>query len=392
MDENSSLNMLCNANLYLDAFNKCKKGSIWKESVQRYEMNLLKNIDQQITAVQNSTYEQKPFNEFTLNERGKTRKIKAIHIEDRVVLRNLCDNILAPGIKKYLIYDNGASVKGKGIHFTRKRFETHLHKYYRQHGSNEGYILLMDFTKFFDNIQHDKLVSEYKQRIHDEDLIEFLRKIIDAFKIDVSYMSKDEYKYCLDSVYNALEYAKIDKSLLTGEKYMDKSVGIGSQISQISGLLYPSRIDNYCKIVKGLKYYGRYMDDTYVIHESKEYLKQLLNEITKICNDYGIFINQKKTQIVKLTKTFTFLKTRYNLTATGKVIKRINKDSVTRERRKLKKFRKMLDEGRITYNEIQEQYNSWRGNLKYYSAYNVTKNMDKLFNELFIKPFIERRI
>ncbi len=62
----------------------------------------------------------------------------------------------------------------------------------------------MDFTKFFDNIQHDKLVSEYKQRIHDEDLIEFLRKIIDKFKIDVSYMSKDEYKYCLDSVYNAL--------------------------------------------------------------------------------------------------------------------------------------------------------------------------------------------
>ncbi len=126
-NKNSGLNILCNANLYIDAFNKCKKGSIWKESVQRYEMNLLKNIDQQITAVQNGTYEQKPFNEFTLNERGKTREIKAIHIEDRVVLRNLCDNILAPGIEKYLIYDNGASIKGKGIHFTRQRFETHLH-------------------------------------------------------------------------------------------------------------------------------------------------------------------------------------------------------------------------------------------------------------------------
>ncbi len=392
MNKNSGLNMLCNANLYIDAFNKCKKGSIWKESVQRYEMNLLKNIGQQITAVQNGTYGQKPFNEFTLNERGKTREIKAIHIEDRVVLRNLCDNILAPGIEKYLIYDNGASIKGKGIHFTRQRFETHLHKYYRQHGSNEGYILLMDFTKFFDNIQHSKLINEYKKRLHDKDLIEFLAKIINAFHIDVSYMDDEEYKYCLNSVYNALEYADIDKSLLTGEKYMDKSVGIGSQISQISGLLYPTRIDNYCKIVKSLKYYGRYMDDTYVIHESKEYLKQLLNGITKICNDYGIFINQKKTQIVKLAKTFTFLKTRYNLTATGKVIKRINKDSITRERRKLKKFRKMLDEGRITYKEIQEQYNSWRGNLKYYSAYNVTKNMDKLFNELFIKPFIERGI
>lgn len=117
--------------------------------------------------------------------------------------------------------------------------------------------------------------------------------------------------------------------------------------------------------------------------------EQLLHEINKICDEYGIFINHKKTQIVKLTKTFTFLKTRYNLTDTGKVIKRINKDSVTRERRKLKKFRKMLNEGKITYPEIEEAYRSWRGNLRYYSAYNVMKNMDKLFNKLFIKPFIE---
>ena len=72
-------------------------------------------------------------------------------------------------------------------------------------------------------------------------------------------MSDEEYKYCLDKVFNAIEYAKIDKSLLTGEKFMEKSIGIGSQISQISGLLYPTRIDNYCKIVKGLPYYGRYI-------------------------------------------------------------------------------------------------------------------------------------
>lgn len=391
MNDNSSLKMLTDANLYWDAFNKCKKGSIWKESVQRYEMNFLKNIDSQINAIKNNQYVQLPFNEFPLNERGKTREIKAIHIEDRVILRNLCDNILTPNIEKYLIYDNGASIKGKGIHFTRSRFETHLHKFFRKNGSNEGYILLIDFTKFFDNVCHDKLIKEYEKRIKDRDLIDFITKIIDAFKIDVSYMDDEEYSYCLDTVFNALEYAKIDKSLLTGQKYMKKSVGIGSQISQISGLLYPTRIDNYCKIVKGIKYYGRYMDDTYIIHKDKAYLQQLLKEITKICNEYGIHINQKKTQIVKLTKTFVFLKTRYNLTETGKVIKRVNKDSVTRERRKLKKFRKMLDEGKITYPEIEEAYRSWKGNLKYYSAHNVIVNMDKLYNELFVKPFIEGR-
>ena len=58
----------------------------------------------------------------------------------------------------------------------------------------------------------------------------------------------------MKTLYNALEHAQIDKAKLTGEKYMRKSVGIASQISQISGVYYPTRIDNYCKIVKGMKY------------------------------------------------------------------------------------------------------------------------------------------
>ena len=357
-DTESMLAYLYDANEYIESFKKCKKGSIWKESVQRYEMNLLRNINKTIKAIKSNTYEQLPFNEFTLNERGKIREIKAIHIEDRVVLRTLCDKILTPSITKYLTYDNGASVKGKGIYFTRKRLETHLHKYYRKHKLNDGYILLIDFTKFFDNVCHDKLIDEFSKRIDDKPVLDFIQSIIKSFRIDVSYMSDKEYEYCLESIYNAIEYAKIDKKLLTGEKYMDKSIGIGSQISQISGLLYPTRIDNYCKIVKGLPYYGRYMDDTYIIHESKEYLQNLLHEIEDICNEYGIHINKK---------------------------------SVTRERRKLKKFRKFYENGEMTYEEIYNQYNSWRGNLKYYSSYDVIKSMNKLFDDLFFKPFLEGR-
>jgi len=388
----TSKNMLtlCDANNFLDAFHKCKKGSIWKESVQRYRINRLRNIYRQGIEIANNEYEQKPFNEFPLSERGKTREIKAIHIDDRVVLRNLCDNILTPKLNKYLIYDNGASVKGKGIHFTRNRLETHLRKYFRKYGTNEGYILLIDFTKFFDNVQHDKLLEEFEKRINDKELLSFIRKLIDSFKIDVSYLNDDEYKYCMSTVFNSILYAYTDKKLLTGKKYMGKSIGIGSQLSQISGLIYPTRIDNYCKIVKGLTYYGRYMDDIYVIHSDKEFLKKLLNEIEAICKEYGIFINKKKTQIVKLTKTFTFLKTRYNLTNTGKVIKRMSKDSISRERRKLKKFKALLDEGKMSYKDIEEAYGSWRGNLKYYKSYHTLRNMDKLYNDLFINSMLEK--
>lgn len=383
----SKKEQLYDANYYIESFEKCKKESIWKSSVQKYEMNLLRNINRQIKSLKEDTYKPLPFNEFTLTERGKTRQIKAVCIEDRVMIKILCEKILTPEIRKYLIHDNGASLKGKGVQFARDRFEMHLHKYYRKRGSNEGYILLMDFSKFFDNIQHEKLIEQYEEKLKDKELISFIKLIIDSFKVDVSYLSDKEYEKCLNHVFNVLDHADVDKDLLTGEKYMKKSIGIGSQISQISGLLYPHRIDNYCKIVKGLKFYGRYMDDTYVIHESKEYLNELLKEIEYICKEYGIFINKKKTQIVKMSKVFTFLKVRYVLTDTGKLIKRINKETVIRERRKLKKFRKKLDNGEMNYKDIEDSYKSWRGNLKCYSSYHALKNMDNLYNELFIKSF-----
>ena len=50
-----------------------------------------------------------------------------------------------------------------------------------------------------------------------------------------------------------------------GEKFLNKSVGIGSQISQSIGILFPTEIDNYVKIVRHQKLYGRYMDDSYII-------------------------------------------------------------------------------------------------------------------------------
>ena len=192
--------LLYDADSYIESFEKCKKESIWKASVQKYEMNLLRNINRQIKSLKNNTYKPLPFNEFTLTERGKTRQIKAVSIEDRVIMKILCENILTPQITKYLIHDNGASLKGKGLHFTRNRFETHVHKYYRKHGSNEGYILFMDFSKFFDNIQHKKLIDQYETKIEDKELINFIKLVIDSFKVDVSYMNDEEYNNCIDHI------------------------------------------------------------------------------------------------------------------------------------------------------------------------------------------------
>lgn len=110
--------------------------------------------------------------------------------------------------------------------------------------------------------------------------------------------------------------------------------------------------------------------------------------VTDVCDELGLFINPKKTQIVKLSHGFTFLKIKYNLTETGKVQERISKDSVTRMRRKLKKFRKLMDAGEMSFDDVRCAYASWKGGVSHYDSYNVVKSMDKLFDELFIHPFI----
>ena len=54
------------------------------------------------------------------------------------------------------IYDNGACIKGKGIKFAIDRLKCHLQRHYRKYGT-DGYALVFDFSKYFDNIEHKPL-------------------------------------------------------------------------------------------------------------------------------------------------------------------------------------------------------------------------------------------
>ena len=364
-------------NSLYDAFVRAKQGSDWKPQVQQFEMTYLLGLSKMQGELESMTYEFLPSQEFVLNERGKTRYISGEQIPDRIVKHALCDECLSPNIRKYLIYDNGARLKGKVIDFTRKRLLVHLRKYYQQHQSNEGYVLLIDFSKYYDNIRHDKLMELFEKYIDDEHALWLLRKTIERSKVDVSYMTDEEYAVCLDTLFNSLEHSQIDRSLLTGEKFMAKHLNIGDQVAQVAGIAYPIPIDNYIKIVKGVKFYGRYMDDSYVIHESKEYLEALLQDIIRIANSIGITVNTRKTRICKLSEYWRFLQVQYSLTDTGRVIQKINPKRLTAMRRKMKKLCYIL-----TPTEFEDWYKSWfKGHYKIMSKLQ-RQHLDELFKEL----------
>lgn len=370
---------LTDANSLYGAFQKARQGSDWKASVQHYAANLLLNIVETQRALRDGKYEQRPFVEFTLHERGKVRHIKSIHIADRVVQRALCEQVLTPCIEPYLIHDNGASVKGKGISFTRDRLVCHLQRFFRKHGKN-GYILKLDFSKFFDNIDHELALKALARRIDDPAVMELIGKVIDWFKIDVSTYTDEEIKEFENKPFDSLTYRKSDK----GEKFLSRSVGIGSQISQIIGIYYPSPIDHLCKVKYRCKYYGRYMDDVYIIHESKTFLQKVLHEVLQKAKELRLFVNPKKTTITPLKDGFSFMKIRYHITPSGKILRLMTSEAFTRERRRLQKYRKLFDKGRLTRRQIANDYQSFRGAAKTFNSYRSLKRLDEIYNELFV--------
>lgn len=146
-------------------------------------------------------------------------------------------------------------MKYKGYDFAIRRITSHLQKHYRRYGQ-EGYVLLFDFSKFFDNISHAVIKAALQKEFTDERLLKLTFHFIDAFG--------------------------------------DIGMGLGSQISQVLALESANRLDHYIKEVLRIKYYGRYMDDGYLIHPSKEYLQKCVAAIKKICEDLGIKLNTKK--------------------------------------------------------------------------------------------------
>ena len=329
---------------------ECTRQSRWKETTQRYLSNMLQKNLELREEVLSGEYRVRPTVDFTISERGHVRQIEAPVVRDRIVQKSLMKHVLTPSLTPYLIYDNYASMKQRGTSFARKRFEVMLHRYIQKNGT-DGYILMIDVKKYFNNIDHDTLKRLLAPRLKDQpgDVVRLIHYVIDT-------------------------------SSKTG-----KGLNLGSECPQIFAIYYLNPIDQFVKVVKGVKYYGRYMDDIFIIGRSKVELKALLAEVENKLAELLLEVNHQKTSIVKLRHGFTWLQIKYTVTPTGHVTKAMSHNKIVRERRRLASFRKMLDSGVMTEPQIWEAYQSWRGSVvsDHNACDHSLREMDALYASLF---------
>ena len=290
-----------------------------------------------------------------------------------VLQHALCDAVLLPALAPYLIYDNGASLKGKGMAFTRRRLARHLREYRRRYGT-DGWVLKIDFAKFFDNIPHDRLIDSIDAKVRDSRIRDLLSMLLAPYSADVSYTDTD-----FDAVpYNSL--ADFETSgPRDGSRILHRSVGIGAPVSQIAGVWYPTPIDTYAKVVRSCRYYGRYMDDIYILHHDRSFLLSVLDGIRRQARTLGLFISEKKTHITPLRQGFTFCKIRYSFTPSGRLLMRPVRETFARERRRLKTLYGLALCGKITVTDYKDLYHSWRSGWIRFDCHRSLVSLDKTY-------------
>lgn len=284
---------------------------------------------------------------FKIHERGKIRQIKSVKIAERTVQKCLVTYALRPIIEPRLMYDSSSSIKNKGTDFAIKRLRQHLAYHYRKHGLSGG-ILLMDYSKYFDSIDHDILLKELKKVVLDDRLFCLTKYFIDQFD-------------------------------------GNKGLGLGSEVSQICAVFYVNQLDHYIKENLYIHGYGRYMDDSYIICDNIYYLKFCKHKIEEYSQKkLKLKLNPKMTRIVKFKNGhFSYLKKRFHFSNTGKIVMRLDRSNSARYRRKLKRIYKHSQTHNVNMNSIKQGYDSWRSYALKCNSYKTINNMDSLYNQLF---------
>lgn len=367
--ENDNFQKVMTMQHMCNALVKCRKGVNWKGTVQEYTGHAVTEMYRALSSLKNGVLPNlTSTSRIVLYERGKRREIVPITIRDRMTQRVLCDYALVPVLKNKLIYDNGASMKDKGVEFTRQRLNMHLKDAIKEYGTN-FYALVFDFKGFFDSIQHRTCLNVLNDSFRDRYIKGLTMAVIKSYERSTINNIQD------------LRLREEGKARL--DRNMSNGICLGSQVSQVMALAAPNKLDHFIKDICGVKHYLRYMDDGVIFSDSKEFLATMLGKMKKVCDSLGLTFNQKKTRIVKISRGFVFMKVRYRVTPTGKIIRTLTRAGIVRMRRKLKKFRRMVDEGKITMDDVYNSMQSWVAHSKVASSYHTKRSMLKLYNKLF---------
>lgn len=220
-------------NLYLADAN-ARKGKKDQYGVQSFDKNKEPNIIALHELLKRQEFKTSPYTTFIIED-PKEREIFCLpYYPDRILHHAIMLELEDIFVSTFTT-DTYSCIKGRGVHAALRSLQK-----VTKNKSESKYCLKIDIKKFYPSIDHQILKKLMRKKIKDKALLVLLDEIIDSAP----------------------------------------GLPIGNYLSQYFANFYLTYFDHWIKEVMGVKHYFRYADDIVIPADNKEYLHQLLSDIT----------------------------------------------------------------------------------------------------------------
>lgn len=247
----------------------CGKRS--RKDVQEFEFNLMSNIILLYNDLYNKTYRHSPYKAFNISD-PKPRSIHKAQVRDRL-LHHAIYRTLSPFFDKTFIANSFSCRNGKGTHKAIQRFRKFAYKV-SENNTKTCWVLKCDIKKFFENINHEVLLSILAEYISDKDILWLLKRVIYSFH--------------------------------SGDS--GRGLPLGNLTSQLFVNIYMNKFDQFMKHKLKAKYYIRYADDFVILSDDKPWLEEILPKIGNFLSEQlCLKLHPNKVSIGTLSSGVDFL-------------------------------------------------------------------------------------
>ncbi len=272
-------------------------------------------------SVMEGKFHTSPYRSMVIYEPKKRTIYKLPFNPDRIVQHAIV-NVLAPILEKKFISDTYACIPGRGQVAASRRCMKAVRR--------NKYCLKCDIRHFYPSIDQQKLSEMFHSFIIDEKFMAILDDVIFSFP---------------------------------GEK----NAPIGNYLSQWSGNLYLSYLDNFVKRELKVKDYLRYCDDFMLFSDDKKFLHDCRMKIEKFL-DEKLCLEYSKSDVFNVRQGVDFCGYRHfdNFVL-------LRKSTKLRQERRIQKIRDCVNSGNFDREKCRASIDSMTGWMKHAKTHRLSE-------------------
>jgi retron-type reverse transcriptase len=315
------------------AFREATKGKRYRRGALKFKNLLDENLIILINDLEYESYQLQDYRQFYVNE-PKRRLISAPQFRDRVMHHALCQ-VIEPIFENRFVDETFACRDGRGTHASMKYVLKCARAAKRRWGNY--YVLKGDIQHYFPTVDHELLKGVIRRNIADAKVLRLIDTIIDSYNTD-------------------------------GEP--GKGIPIGALTSQLFANVYFGPVDHWIKEQNPIKYYTRYMDDFVIIHNDKNFLKELLEKLEVFLHDKLKLTINPKTAIYPGRHGIDFCGYRVWPSHV-----KPRKSTVKRAKRRFRKMSRIFPDNPGILEHAEASINSFLGYIKHCNGWQTTKSV-----------------